>query len=295
MNFKEQQQAYAQTIEASLDSLLQGEDFVGYPRLLEAMRYGVLGGGKRLRGTLALAFSQLLSEQYASAMPSACALEMFHAYTLIHDDLPCMDNDQLRRGKESCWVKFGEAEALLAGDALLTAAFETVASQPTGLCKRIQLEQIRTLAICGGRNGVIAGQIMDMNAENRPVEYNELKQIHLLKTGRLIEAAVRMGALSADASETDLEISGEYATHFGLQFQIIDDLLDVIGEESTLGKPVGSDSRNQKTTYVTLFGVEKSQKMAQEETKKALQALSKLAGDKIFLENLTQSMLHRVV
>lgn len=294
-DFKKQQALYSQIIEDALNGFLQNPKFSGYESLLKAMRYAVLGGGKRLRGTLVLAFSKLFSDDYRLAIPAACAVEIFHAYTLIHDDLPCMDNDQLRRGKPSCWVNFGEAEALLAGDALLTFAFELLTVEQTGLCKRIQLDQIRTLATCGGWNGVVAGQIMDMDAEiKEKISYEELKQIHALKTGRLIEAAIRMGSVTSDVSSETLETTNEYAKHLGLQFQIVDDLLDAIGEEAILGKPVGSDFENHKTTYVSLWGIEETKRLAQLETQAALEALGKLPGETDFLKMLTKSMLNRV-
>lgn len=265
-----------------------------YDTLKEAMAYSANAGGKRIRPVLCVAFAELFGGVYEQALPLACAVEMIHTYSLIHDDLPCMDDDDYRRGRPSCHKKFGEATALLAGDGLLTLAFWTIAQAPaqtgadTARCLRACFE----LAQKAGMDGMIGGQIMDLANECETVTAETLTQTDMLKTSALLEAACRMGAVIAGASDGEIRMAGEYARHLGVAFQIIDDILDVTGDEEELGKPVGSDAASGKHTFVSLLALDGAQALAEEYTGRALQALSGLP-DSGFLRALTESLLLR--
>jgi geranylgeranyl diphosphate synthase type II len=235
--------------------------------LLEAMRYSLLGGGKRLRPALALGAAELLTGDDAPAMPAACAIEMIHTYSLIHDDLPAMDDDDLRRGRPTLHKVYGEANAILAGDTLLTMAFD-VAAEPG------DARVVREIAQAAGVRGMAGGQYLDLASEGRPATLDELRRIHASKTGALIRAAVRCGALLAGAEDGALRALTDYAEHIGLAFQIADDILDVIGDEAALGKPVGSDEANAKATYPSMLGLEESRRLADEAMRNALDALA---------------------
>ncbi len=221
----------------------------------EAMRYSLFCGGKRLRPILCLASAELCGRAPDCAHRAAVALECLHTYTLIHDDLPAMDNDDLRRGHPTSHVVFGEANAILAGDALLTFAFEILADSPAP-APYDPCALIRELARAGGSQGVIGGQVEDMEAETRGADAEKLRYIHKHKTVCLIEASCRMGCMAAGGSAEQLAALTNYAHHCGLAFQIADDVLDVTSDEATLGKPIGSDERNHKSTWVTLHGLE---------------------------------------
>jgi len=242
-------------VDAALDRILPAES-APPPRVHAAIRWSVFAGGKRFRPMLLLAVGEAFGAAQETLMQTACALEMIHTYSLIHDDLPSMDNDDLRRGRATCHIQFGEATAILAGDALQTLAFQTVSEDESlAAAKRVRL--IAEIAKASGTPaGMVAGQAYDLEAESREVSPGELEQIHRLKTGALIIAAARCGALIADASETEIAAVTNYAAQLGLLFQITDDLLDVTSTVETLGKTPGKDSRSKKATYPAVYGME---------------------------------------
>ncbi len=259
--------------------------------VLKAMRYAALGGGKRVRALLVLNFNRILGGATNDALEFAAAIEMVHAYSLIHDDLPCMDDDDLRRGKPSCHKAFGEAVALLAGDALLTLAFETIARN-TSLPAQVVLQAVQELSAAAGSQGMIGGQVVDI--EGRAATMDELTGMCMMKTGALIKCAVRLGCLSANAQEHILKQADIYADAIGLAFQIRDDILDIVGSEAELGKPIGSDAQQHKSTFATVLGLEKAQTLAQKLTHTALDALGQLGveeGDPLY--EMTQALCSR--
>jgi geranylgeranyl diphosphate synthase type II len=241
----------------------------------QAMKYSLMAGGKRIRPALCLAASEAVGGNPADAMMAACAMEMIHTYSLIHDDLPAMDDDQLRRGKPTCHVAFGEATAILAGDALLTMAFEILASVPfeNGVQAAKWLQVIRIIAIAAGARGMIQGQMLDIAAEGRRLSVSDLESMHLLKTGALIEASLQCGALLANANQAQQGHLKTYARNIGLAFQVADDILNVEGNPALMGKAVGTDRLNQKNTYPSLLGLDASKQFAQKLIRQALQAL----------------------
>lgn len=263
-----------------------GEDVVH-----QAMAYSLSVGGKRIRPMLVLEFCSICGGDINNALPFAAALEMVHTYSLIHDDLPCMDNDATRRGMPSCHIKFGEEYALLAGDGLLTRAFgiltESKAS-PQSIVKAVKL-----LSDLAGVNGMIGGQVVDLKNEDKPCSINTLETMDRLKTGALIKCAALLGVVAADGSDSQYKAAGEYAAALGHAFQIIDDILDVIGDEKELGKPIGSDKDSGKSTYVSVLGIEKSQKYADEITNKAIEALSAFGDKADFLRELALNLTKR--
>ena len=273
-------------IEAYLRAAVPGTDVVS-----EAMRYSLEGGGKRIRPCLTLEFCRMCGGDPASALPFAAAVEMVHTYSLIHDDLPCMDDDELRRGKPSCHVRFGEANALLAGDGLLTLAFETLtkAALPAD---RIA-EACAVLAAAAGHCGMIGGQTMDLENEGHAVSLETLRQTDALKTGALIRAACLLGCIAADASPQQRKAAADFAFGLGMAFQIVDDILDVTGDTATLGKPAGSDDAQNKSTYVTLCGLDGAKRDARAFTDRAVKALVAFgkAGDA--LQALAESLCER--
>ena len=222
--------------------------------LAESMRYSLLAGGKRIRPVLALAFCDALGGDIEKALPAACALEMIHTYSLIHDDLPCMDDDVLRRGKPTNHVVYGECTATLAGDALQSLAFETLASAPLESVCIVRC--LKILSEAAGYRGMCQGQFLDMEGEGKSLTAEELSHINNLKTGALLSAACRMGASAAGADEKQLEAAGTFGSLLGLAFQIRDDVLDVISTDAELGKSVGSDVQEHKNTYMALLGME---------------------------------------
>ncbi len=294
MTAKERLQYYADITENALDKTLSQTNtpYSSFNNLVAAMRYSLLGGGKRIRAALCLEFCRVCGGTIENALPFACAVEMIHAYSLIHDDLPCMDDDDLRRGKPSCHIAFGEANALLAGDAMLTYAFETALS-----AKNIDIAHValatKTLAECAGYKGMCGGQVMDLAAEQEPVDHETLIEIHKGKTGKMIIAAAKMGCYAAAASEEQLKAAEEYAAKLGIVFQMVDDVLDVTATEEELGKPIGSDEESNKTTYVSLFGVEKTMELAKEENMQGKQCLKIFGEESCFLQELADMLLNR--
>ncbi len=270
-NYKDKYDLYLSKINNRLNELLiksTYEDDI----VCDAMRYSVENGGKRIRPVLVLEACSICGGEIDDAVDIACALEMIHTYSLIHDDLPCMDNDDMRRGKPSCHIKYGEEYALLAGDGLLTYAFEVITGSNIGSDKIVKA--VRCLANNSGFNGMIGGQVVDLRSEGKQISYERLKTMHSLKTGALIRCAAELGCICADADEEKTAQLVSYADRLGLAFQIVDDILDVIGDEKELGKPVGSDSVSEKTTYVTLFGLDAADTMAKEITAEAKKAIN---------------------
>ncbi len=262
-------------------------------RLHEAMRYSLLAGGKRLRPVLTLATAELLGAANDSALPAACAIECIHTYSLIHDDLPCMDNDDLRRGRPTAHKQFDEATALLAGDALLTEAFvilsEHYASTPT-----LAHALVRELASAAGSRRLIGGQMEDLLAEKKNnATAAELEFIHLNKTAAMIEVSLVFGGFCAGANPAAIESLRTVGRHLGFAFQIIDDILDATADTATLGKTAGKDAKADKTTFVKLHGIEASRRIAQEHSDAARAALNTLPGDKSFLTGLIDAMASR--
>lgn len=293
--FEAQSEEYRKAVERQLEKSLPAS-MQPYQVLIEAMRYSALGGGKRLRAMLCLEFCRLACGDYERALPFAAAVEMVHAYSFIHDDLPCMDDDNMRRGKPACHIRFGEANALLAGDALLTHAFTTAlrgGSHPQVGSARA-LKAAMALSERAGMDGMVGGQVLDLAAE----EHSELDDaalhlLHSLKTGALIRAACEMGAIVGGAPQAEIHLCGEFAACLGLAFQIVDDILDMTADEITLGKPTGSDVAKGKTTYATRFGVERARLMAQDSIRRARAVLAQLTATSPFLDEICSRVLQR--
>lgn len=262
-------------VDARLDGLLPAES-VSPAKVHAAIRWSVFAGGKRFRPMLTLAVGETFAAAPELLLDTACALELIHTYSLIHDDLPSMDNDDLRRGRATCHVRFGEATAILAGDALQAFAFKTIADdEQLSAAQRVHL--IAELAVAAGTPaGMVAGQGLDLEAESRTVSGPELEQIHRLKTGALITAAARSGAIIGESSAAELAAITAYATQLGLLFQITDDLLDVTATAETLGKTPGKDQRSEKATYPALYGMAATRRHLAEAHQKACAALAPL-------------------
>ncbi len=260
-------------VENALNTLLPVES-ERPQKLNEAIRYSVLAPGKRLRPTLVIAAAEALGEDADLVMHVACALECIHVFSLIHDDLPCMDNDDYRRGRLTSHKVYGEAMALLAGDALLALAFELVAANPRSLPLDRVVQTMHIIARASGTRGMVGGQVVDMESQGVEVSQETLFYIHEHKTGALISGSVAAGAVMAGATQSQQEDLQVYGQQIGLAFQIADDILDVVGDEARIGKPVGSDQERDKATYPRLFGLEKSREMAHFHVQRALDALS---------------------
>jgi geranylgeranyl diphosphate synthase type II len=258
-----------------------------------AIRWSVFAGGKRFRPSLLLAVGETFGAARESLVTTACALEMIHTYSLVHDDLPSMDNDDLRRGRPTCHVRFGEATAILAGDALLTLAFKTVAQDAKLSATQRALLISEIAAAAGTPDGMVAGQAYDLEAEARNVAANELEKIHRLKTGALITAAARCGAIIADASTTTLQAVTDYASQLGLLFQITDDLLDVTATAEAIGKTPGKDARSRKATYPALYGIEATRKYLANTHAAAGDALARLDQPTELLQAMADFILER--
>ncbi len=287
MNNNETANSYIRLINLSLEDYVQftgGEE----DKVTEAMLYSLKNGGKRVRPMLVLEFCRVCGGDVKAALPFACALEMIHTYSLIHDDLPCMDNDDFRRGMPSCHKKFGYATALLAGDALLTLAF-SVASRADMKPERI-VEAIRVLADCAGYRGMIGGQTMDLQHEGKSITAEQLRKTDALKTGRLIYAACVLGCIAASADEKSVRSAEIYAENIGLAFQIVDDLLDITSTAEELGKPIGSDEEKCKSTYPALLGFESSKELISRLTDEAIEAVSVFGDNGAFLADYARQL-----
>lgn len=263
--------------------------------LFKAMRYSLLAGGKRIRPVLILEFCGLCGGDQEAALPFACAIEMIHTYSLIHDDLPCMDDDELRRGKPSNHMVFGEAQALLAGDSLLTMAFETMLSHESveGVGAERAASAAEILAKAAGAYGMAGGQAIDLMSEGKKILVKTLQKMDEYKTGALIRAAAKMGCILAGADKKLVHSADEYAAALGFAFQIVDDILDVKGDTKSLGKPVGSDEGNDKSTYVSLLGMENARRAVSELTKTSAAALEVFDDDTSYLKNLAEKLAVR--
>lgn len=288
---KDELECKIKLVEENLDKYLPLKD--NPQRIIyEAMRYSLFAGGKRLRPVLMLSFCEMCGGDTDEVIPFACAMEMIHTYSLIHDDLPAMDDDDLRRGRPTSHIKFGEATAILAGDALLNRAFE-VASSYEGKNTARAIKAINILSTSSGTEGMIGGQIVDMESEGKEITLDELKYLHLNKTGAIIRSACAIGALMGGGSEEEIKAADEFAKALGVAFQIQDDILDVTGNEETLGKPIGSDEKEHKNTYVTLVGLEKAKELSREYSEKAKAALN-IFGDRAgFVRELTDYLVGR--
>ena len=296
------------------------EDEAFDARLAESMKYSLMAGGKRLRPILLMAAADAAGghgDDYLTSacalemihtyslihddlpamdnddyLASACALEMIHTYSLIHDDLPAMDNDDYRRGRLTNHKVYGAGMATLAGDAMLTLAFEVLLRQK-GVSPETLVRVVREISTAAGPDGMVGGQALDLESEGKHIDRDTLRRMHMAKTGALFRAAVRSGAILAGADEAALASLTDYAEAFGLAFQITDDILDVTGDEAAIGKPVGSDERNHKSTYVTLTSLEEARRLAREAADRAHKALAPLGGKTEFLDELAEYLVTR--
>jgi len=294
-DFKTTFARYVQSLEEALPGYLPQGDH-RQKKVYDAMAYSLLGGGKRIRGVLTLAFYHLFSGgDIGPAVPFGAAVEMIHAYSLIHDDLPCMDDSTLRRGKPSCHVAYGEAVALLAGDGLLTQAFEIITRPQTmaPISNRRVLETLGVLARAAGAQGMIGGQIIDLENENRAASLEELRDMDGKKTGALFRACVHMGCILGGAEERATENALRYAGSLGLAFQILDDILDASGDAESLGKPAGSDAEHGKSTYVSLLGIHRARELAAQLGEDAKDAARAIGRDVEFLLQLVDTLYRR--
>jgi geranylgeranyl diphosphate synthase type II len=291
--FKMQLQQRQQRSEQVLQRVLRSAQVPA--RLQEAMRYSVLGGGKRLRPLLAYAAAEALGADPVQADVPAAAVELIHAYSLIHDDLPAMDDDVLRRGKPTCHVAFDEATAILAGDALQALAFELLAASPAMSCgNAVRLQMVTELAHASGQAGMVGGQAIDIAAAGMLLDEGSLSHMHRLKTGALITASVMLGALSSNvATPAQLDLLRRFAGHAGLAFQIRDDILDVVATTAVSGKQQGKDARLNKPTYTSLLGLDAARQRLQDTLHAALATLAELDADTAALESLTRYIVER--
>lgn len=262
-------------------------------KVLDAMKYSVSNGGKRIRPILAIEFSKVVNGNVKTALDFGCAVEMIHTYSLIHDDLPCMDNDDMRRGKPSCHIAFGEDNALLAGDALLTEAFTTISKAKDVVPENI-VRAVSYLSNFAGINGMVGGQVLDLQFEEQKPTVDEILKMYSLKTCGLIKASCVLGCLTANEySEDKIKAAIEYAENLGIAFQIQDDILDIEGDAIALGKPIGSDEKNDKSTIVKHFGLEKSKLLVKEYTSKAIKSLDAFDNDTETLKQLAYMLIDR--
>ena len=279
-------------VELALETYSGGDD-PDLQRLFDSEDYSLLGGGKRIRPFLVNEICRVLGGKFETSMPFACALEMIHTYSLIHDDLPCMDNDDLRRGKPTNHKRFGEATALLAGDALLTKAFLTASTNPYADAEA-QAEAVHLLAVAAGDRGMIGGQVMDMDGEKEKLSLEKLLRLHSMKTGALIRCAAQLGCVAAGYNVYAPEVKAfvGYADKIGLVFQVVDDILDQVGSEAELGKRVGGDATNHKTTFLSYYSVEEAKKYAAKLTEEAIAEISSIPGTEV-LSELAEYLLER--
>ena len=288
---KSQWNARIELVEEALIKELREESALD-EQLCSSMKYSLTAGGKRLRPILLMAAADVAGGRGEDFIQVACAIEMIHTYSLIHDDLPAMDNDDYRRGKLTNHKVYGEAMAILAGDALLTQAFEVMLRQP-GVPADVLLKVVREMAIAAGPDGMVGGQAIDLESEGKHIPMETLKKLHMGKTGALFRAAIRSGAILSGADEKQLADLTAYADAFGLAFQITDDILDVVGNEAVIGKPVGSDERNDKSTYVTLTSLETARELAAQVVADGVKALEGFGDKAVFLRELLESLLAR--
>ena len=282
---------YKRKIDAALEDSFRGAEGMPFEGLTEAMRYSLLAGGKRIRPMLVLEFCRVCGGDVEAAMPVACAVEMLHTYSLIHDDLPCMDNDSLRRGRPTNHVVYGECTATLAGDALQAEAFGTILRSSLPAARRAECAEY--LADGAGIDGMCGGQYLDMLGEDKTLTEEELTDINSRKTGALLIAACRMGVAAGGGSAEQMEAAIQYGAAIGAAFQLRDDMLDVIGNEQELGKPIGSDAQEQKNTFMAIYGAERCAQMIEKLTARAKDVLREAFEDTAFLCDLADSMAFR--
>ena len=294
MDFKQRLYDLASIVDVALNKLLPPEDT--YPQTIyKAMRYSIFGGGKRLRPILMVSTYEALNGNKEDVIPYACAIEMIHTYSLIHDDLPAMDNDDYRRGKLTNHKVFGDAMAILAGDALLNIATETmIKTALNNPNKHIKyLHAMNEIMTASGTFGMLSGQVVDIESERVQIDENTLNFMHSHKTGALITASVRAGAILGGTSKSQLEALTEFSKNLGLAFQIKDDILDIEGDESKLGKKVGSDQKNNKSTFPSVYGLDRSKEMVIQISQKAIDALEIFNNEGEFLRQLTYYLIKR--
>ena len=291
MDMKAKWQERRELVEAQLPRELRRDEPLD-ATLCASMEYSLMAGGKRLRPILLMAAADAVGGRGEDFLTTGCALEMIHTYSLIHDDLPAMDNDDYRRGKYTNHKVYGAGMATLAGDALLTLAFEVMLRQQ-GADARTKLAVVQEMSVAAGMNGMVGGQAIDLESEGKRIPMELLRQMHMGKTGALFRAALRCGAILAGASEAQLQALTHYADAFGLTFQITDDILDVTGDEAVIGKPVGSDVRNDKSTYVTLTSLEEARQLAAQTVEEGVAALKDFGPEADFLRDLLRYLTKR--
>lgn len=293
MEFKAVLKEKASYIEKLLKEYMPKEE--GYQKtIMEAMNYSLSAGGKRLRPILTLEACKSVGGDYKDAIPFAMAIEMIHTYSLIHDDLPALDNDDLRRGRKTNHIVFGEDMAILAGDALLNYAFEVMLlGSMNKENPNKYLNAMYEIASAAGINGMIGGQVVDVQSENKKISKEKLDYIHNNKTAAIMIGCMRVGAIIGNANDNELENITKYAKNIGLAFQIVDDILDIVGDESKLGKKVGSDIDNNKSTYPSLIGLEESKEEANRLIKEAKEALNQISNETEFLSGLADYIVDR--
>jgi geranylgeranyl diphosphate synthase type II len=279
------------TVDAALDRLMPGEN-AQPPSIHRAMRYSVQAGGKRVRPILCLESARIFVADVTHVLPVACALEFIHTYSLIHDDLPALDNDDLRRGKPTCHKKFGEATAILAGDALLTLAFETLANASIDPARRVAILS-HVAASAGTVDGMVGGQVADLEAEGKSIQPADLEYIHRSKTAALIRASVVAGAIGGGANDEDVARLKRFGETIGWAFQVVDDILDVEESSAALGKTAGKDVAQQKATYPSLYGLEKSRQFAKELEGRAMAEIEPYGPRAARLRELAELIVHR--
>lgn len=285
---------YTELIEKTLPGFLPSEECLE-SSVIKSMKYSLLAGGKRVRPELLLSFCDALGGSVEAALPYACAIEMIHTYSLIHDDLPCMDDDELRRGRPSNHIVFGEDIALLAGDALQSLAFDIMLSDEAIKNNGINgARAAHVLAAACGAVGMVGGQVIDLETEGKDPSQETILQMYAKKTGALIRAACVMGATLAGADDKTIDAVRVYADKIGLAFQIVDDILDIESDTQTLGKPVGSDAENEKVNYVTRMGTKQGRLLVEKLTREACEALDTVDADTSYLRQLADSLSHRV-
>lgn len=280
-------ESYVEKIETILESIPWNEETMG-----QSMRYSLMGGGKRIRPVLALAAAQTVGGNVERILPAACALELIHTYSLIHDDLPAMDNDDYRRGRLANHKVFGEGKAILAGDGLLTYAFELLA-RPLPVPPERQLRVILEVAQAAGPEGMVGGQVLDLEAEGKTLTLEEIEQIHRLKTGAMLTVSARMGGILGGGTEKQIEALTRYAQALGLAFQIKDDILDVEGDSVILGKPAHSDLKQEKSTYPSLLGIDGAKEQLAAKVQEAHEVLSIFSNSVDFLHSLADYIAER--
>ena len=289
--FKKSWQERAKLLEQALALELNIDNALD-KTLANSMNYSLMAGGKRLRPILLMAAADAVGADGTKFLQTACAIEMIHTYSLIHDDLPAMDNDDYRRGKLTNHKVYGAGMATLAGDALLTLAFEVMLRQENVTADK-KLAVVYEMSSAAGPDGMVGGQAIDMESENKKIDMETLKKMHMGKTGALFRAAIRSGAILAGATNEELAALTTYADNFGLAFQITDDILDVVGDEKIIGKPIGSDEKNHKSTYVTLTSLAEAKKLASDTVEKAVKALEPFGERANFLQELVEYLLER--